>query len=76
MSAAMSSFILGNDLISRTPASGIAVDPPVEPHAEIPMSQQSQLGSHGHDMHPQELVRLSGCQEADARARQAAELQH
>jgi hypothetical protein len=30
---------------------------------QIPMSQQSTLGSHGHDMHPQGFVRLSGCQE-------------
>ena len=72
MSAAMSALIRRCDLVARAPASGIAV----EPHAEIPMSRQSQLGSHGHDMHPQEFVRLSGCQEADARARQAVELQH
>jgi hypothetical protein len=26
-----------------------------------PMSQQSPLGAHGHDMHPQEFVRLIGC---------------
>jgi hypothetical protein len=25
------------------------------------MSQQSPLGAHGHDMHPQEFVRLIGC---------------
>ncbi|MGJ4881562.1 MULTISPECIES: hypothetical protein [unclassified Bradyrhizobium] len=27
------------------------------------MAQQSAFGSHGYDMYPQELVRLSGCQE-------------
>jgi len=26
-----------------------------------PMCQQSPLGAHGHDMHPQEFVRLIGC---------------
>jgi hypothetical protein len=40
------------------------------------MSQQSLLGSHGHDMHPQEFVRLSGCQEARLRIREAALLPH
>jgi hypothetical protein len=28
-----------------------------------PMCQQSPLGAHGHDMHPQEFVRLIGCSE-------------
>ncbi|WP_407153865.1 hypothetical protein [Bradyrhizobium sp. STM 3557] len=45
-------------------------------HVQIPMSQQSALGSHGHDMHPQEFVRLSGCQEIGVRERLAAELPH
>ena len=36
---------------------------PVETPAQHPMSQQSAFGSHGYDMHPQEFVRLSGCQE-------------
>ena len=45
-------------------------------HVQIPMSQQSALGSHGHDMHPQEFVRLSGCQEPSVRERLAAELRH
>lgn len=31
--------------------------------AQVPMAQQSAFGSHGYDMYPQELVRLSGCQE-------------
>jgi hypothetical protein len=45
-------------------------------HVQIPMSQQSALGSHGYDMYPQEFVRLSGCQESAARERLAAELHH
>jgi hypothetical protein len=48
----------------------------VSDHVQIPMSQQSALGSHGHDMHPQEFVRLSGCQELGVRERLAAELSH
>jgi hypothetical protein len=55
---------------SRT--SGVAVDS----HVQIPMSQQSALGSHGHDMHPQGFIRLSGCQEPAARERLAVELRH
>ncbi|BAM89751.1 conserved hypothetical protein [Bradyrhizobium oligotrophicum S58] len=35
--------------------------------AQIPMSQQNVLGGHGYDMHPQEFVRLSGCQELKLR---------
>jgi hypothetical protein len=31
------------------------------------MAQQNLFGSHGYDMHPQELVRLSGCQELKLR---------
>ena len=40
------------------------------------LAQQSALGSHGHDMHPQEFVRLSGCQQLGVRERLAAELRH
>jgi hypothetical protein len=36
--------------------------------AQVPMSQQNVLGSHGYDMHPQEFVRLSGCQELKLRS--------
>jgi hypothetical protein len=36
---------------------------PVDTPTQIPMSQQSAFGDHGYDMHPQEFVRLSGCQE-------------
>jgi hypothetical protein len=36
--------------------------PPRKPVGNCgPMSQQSPLGAHGHDMHPQEFVRLIGC---------------
>ncbi|NPU15059.1 hypothetical protein HL667_03910 [Bradyrhizobium sp. 83012] len=35
--------------------------------AQVPMAQQNLYGSHGYDMHPQELVRLSGCQELKLR---------
>jgi len=30
-----------------------------------PMCQQSPLGAHGHDMHPQEFVRLVGSSDKD-----------
>jgi len=47
--------------LTRDVSDGVAdrVDTP----AQHPMSQQSAFGSHGYDMHPQEFVRLSGCQE-------------
>ncbi|MGJ5179728.1 hypothetical protein ACQR16_16725 [Bradyrhizobium oligotrophicum] len=38
------------------------VDPADSP-ARTPMSQQSAFGCHGYDIHLQEFVRLSGCQE-------------
>jgi hypothetical protein len=34
--------------------------------AQHPMSQQD-AGSHGHEMHPQKLVRLVGCHDPKAR---------
>jgi hypothetical protein len=37
-----------------------------------PMSQQDISDAHGHDMHPQELVRLVGCHESDAEAARRA----
>jgi len=43
---------------------------------QIPMSQQSLLGSHGHDMHPQEFVQLSGCQQQRLHIEEAAQLSH
>jgi hypothetical protein len=35
------------------------------PHG--PMSQQNAAGSHGHEMHPQKLVRLVGCHDNAAK---------
>jgi hypothetical protein len=37
-----------------------------------PMSQQDNSDAHGHDMHPQELVRLVGCHESDTEAARRA----
>jgi hypothetical protein len=54
--------------VQRSPADGFVAGPPVQ----IPMSQQSLLGSHGYDMHPQEFVRLSGCQEHRLPKKEAA----
>ncbi|MET0678129.1 MAG: hypothetical protein ABW175_20215 [Bradyrhizobium sp.] len=68
MSAAMSALIVGCDLVQRSRMKGVIID---GHGVEIPMSQQSALGCHGHDMHPQEFVRLSGCQDVTARERPA-----
>jgi hypothetical protein len=40
-----------------------SVEPPQSKPASNcrPMSQQGTLGAHGHEMHPQEFVRLIGC---------------
>jgi hypothetical protein len=46
----------------RGPSEAGAADAAGRP-AQVPMSQQAAFGNHGYDMHPQELVRLSGCQE-------------
>jgi hypothetical protein len=54
--------------VQRSLKAGIVVGPPVQ----TPMSQQSLLGSHGYDMHPQEFVRLSGCQEHRLPKKEAA----
>jgi hypothetical protein len=70
---AMSALIRDCDLVQRSQINGTIPD---DQHVEIPMSQQSALGSHGHDMHPQEFVRLAGCQDASARDKQAADLHH
>ena len=32
-----------------------------------PMTQQDMRNAHGHDMHPQKLVRLVGCHDLSAR---------
>jgi hypothetical protein len=37
-----------------------------------PMSRQDVFDAHGHDMHPQKLVRLVGCHESDAEAERRA----
>jgi hypothetical protein len=68
MSAAMSALIVGRDLVQRSRMKGVIID---DHDVEIPMSRQSALGPHGHDMHPQEFVRLSGCQDVTARERPA-----
>ncbi|HEU0149994.1 MAG: hypothetical protein V7634_4604 [Bradyrhizobium sp.] len=73
MSAAMSALIRDCDLVQRSQTNGNITD---GQHVEIPMSQQSALGSHGHDMHPQEFVQLAGCQDIGAREKRAAELHH
>jgi hypothetical protein len=38
-----------------------------------PMCQQSPLGAHGHDMHPQEFVRLIGCSDQNKQGRAPAQ---
>jgi len=59
--------------VQRSHTSGTAAGGPA---VQIPMSQQSLLGSHGHDMHPQKFVRLSGCQEQHLHMEGAAPLPH
>ena len=54
--------------VHHSPADGIVAGQPVQ----TPMCQQSLLGSHGYDMHPQEFVRLSGCQEHRLPKKEAA----
>ena len=44
--------------------------------AHGPMPQQDSMGCHGHEMHPQKLVRLVGCHDARAGKRQADDRQH
>ena len=38
-----------------------------------PMCQQSPLGAHGHDMHPQEFVRLIGCSDQKKQGQESKE---
>ena len=38
-----------------------------------PMSQQHAGDAHGHEMHPQKLVRLVGCHDPNAVKREAAD---
>ena len=40
--------------------------------AQRPMSQQDAVGSHGHEMYPQEFVRLIGCHDSNAGKHEAA----
>lgn len=75
-SAVITAASPGHDPLQHEATLGIVAGVHAEPHVEIPMSQQSQLGSHGHDMHPQEFVRLAGCQDDGVRARQAADMHH
>jgi hypothetical protein len=42
--------------------------------APSPMSQQHAGDAHGHEMHPQKLVQLVGCHDANAVKRVAADL--
>jgi len=39
-----------------------------------PMMQQGAMGAHGHEMHPQEFIRLVGCHEQSRRKQDV--LQH
>jgi hypothetical protein len=47
-------------------------DPIADGGAQGPMSQQNAADCHGHEMHPQEFVRLVGCHESIVARRQAA----
>ena len=47
-------------------------DPIADRGAQGPMSQQNAADCHGHEMHPQEFVRLVGCHESNVAHRQAA----
>jgi hypothetical protein len=40
---------------------------------QSPMSQQHAGDAHGHEMHPQKLVRLVGCHDPNAVKREAAD---
>jgi len=37
------------------------------------MSQQGSLGAHGHEMHPQEFVRLIGCSDQKKQGQESKE---
>lgn len=50
---------------SGTAVLGPSLEPVLGP-VQTPMTLQSAFGWHGYDMHPQEFVRLSGCQECAA----------
>jgi hypothetical protein len=42
--------------------------------ARRPMSEQNSVHGHGHEMHPQKLVRLVGCHETPSLQRQPQHL--
>lgn len=58
---AMTALNTGLELARGSQDAG-AVDATGRP-AQVPMAQQNAFGSHGYDMYPQKLIRLSGCQE-------------
>ena len=59
--------------LSRVPAElQQKKDPIADGGAQGPMSQQNAADCHGHEMHPQEFVRLVGCHESNVAHRQAA----
>jgi hypothetical protein len=45
---------------------------PIADRGARPMSQQDAADCHGHDMHPQKLVRLVGCRESNAAGHRAS----
>jgi hypothetical protein len=44
--------------------------------AHSPMSQQGAGASHGHEMHPQKLVRLVGCHDLNLAKQEGADRRH
>jgi hypothetical protein len=44
--------------------------------AQGPMSQQDAVGSHGHEMYPQEFVQLVGCRDPNAGKHEGAHRVH
>ena len=60
------------NLDSATSRSASAERPQKKPAGNCgPMCQQSPLGAHGHDMYPQEFVRLIGCSDQNKQSRAA-----
>jgi hypothetical protein len=63
--------------LSRVPAERQQKkDPIAEGGAQGPMSQQGAGDCHGHEMHPQEFVRLVGCHETNAAGQRASHRLH
>ncbi len=48
----------------------------VDNGAHSPMSQQGAGASHGHEMHPQKLVRLIGCHDLNLGKHEGADRSH